>query len=464
MIYCDTVIIQDALRSQRLTAVLIIGDSPYEKLTEFFRERGLSLSSERAYSLAIGRFIQWLSIRADEFKELSERKYLYLAYASDLKIGDSSEDKKLSPLGWSSLSTSNIKIMLNCLLEFSDWLTLRHGATALNEKGRNFESPTESLIFWRKWNHQKTGSFLSHLSSKSHGDASLREQSRQIKIHPPIVKAIAEPKAFPVEMLTSLLWQGFIVPGKQTEHELHVKYNLRDILITLLCVYGGCRASEPMHLWVDDVYEDPNQPGCALVYIHEPSEGLIQYPDVLTGSIKQTTRAHYLKEFCGNKKPLTLETGRKFSGWKGGLLSDQKRKAYRIFWIDPDAGKLFYSLWNIYLQKVRPLVSQVPWAFLSKDGTPLGFDGYADSFNAAVRRIGLVSSKELGTTTHGLRHRYGQWLNDLDIGVKEGQIAMHHLNSLSQNAYRQIPVEKIAAVFKNNEGRLNITTNLEEIS
>lgn len=45
MLYCNAVIIQDALRSQRHTALLIIRDSPYEALTEFFREQGLELLS-----------------------------------------------------------------------------------------------------------------------------------------------------------------------------------------------------------------------------------------------------------------------------------------------------------------------------------------------------------------------------------------------------------------------------------
>ena len=74
-------------------------------------------------------------------------------------------------------------------------------------------------------------------------------------------------------------------------------------------------------------------------------------------------------------------------------------------------------------------------------------EGYDDSFKAAVRRIGLTPAKWAGTTSHGLRHRYGQWLNDLGLGDKEGQVAMHHLNAKSQEIYRQLGVASVAAAI-----------------
>ena len=104
MIYCDSVIVKDQFRSDQPTALLIVGDSPFEKLTEVFRERGLSLSSERSYALSIGRFIQWRAVKAHLFTDSSKRSLLYTAYGHDLKFGVSFEEFPELAEIWSGLS------------------------------------------------------------------------------------------------------------------------------------------------------------------------------------------------------------------------------------------------------------------------------------------------------------------------------------------------------------------------
>lgn len=212
----------------------------------------------------------------------------------------------------------------------------------------------------------------------------------------------------------------------------------------LLCAYGGCRASEPLHLWVDDVYISSEYPDMALVLVHEPSDGVVDHIDPLTGARRKTNRADFLQHFCGGRIPLTRETGRRHAGWKGCLLTNRERKAFQVLWIDKNAGRLFLKLWRLYILHVRPVTPGLPWAFLTKDNQPLGVEGFDDSFRAAIRRIGLTPAKYSGTSKHSLRHRYGQWLNDLGLGDKEGQIAMHHLNAKSQEVYRQMGVAQIA--------------------
>jgi len=155
-----------------------------------------------------------------------------------------------------------------------------------------------------------------------------------------------------------------------------MKYDIRDILITLLCLYGGCRESEPMHLWVDDVFVDPDDPDMALVLIHDPEVGLASYTDTITGAQSKTTRADFLQRYCGGRVPLTQETGRRHAGWKGALLTHRDRHAFPVFWIDRDAGRLFLVLWRLYLHHVRPVSLQMPWAFPTKDAQPLGVEAY----------------------------------------------------------------------------------------
>jgi integrase len=132
-------------------------------------------------------------------------------------------------------------------------------------------------------------------------------------------------------------------------------------------------------------------------------------------------------------------------------MTHSERNAFQVFWIDRNAGRLFLTLWRLYILNVRPVALQTPWAFLTKDSQPMGVDGFSDSFAAAVRRIDLTLSKKQGTSTQGLRHRYGQWLNELGIGDKEGQVAMHHRNAKSQEIYRQLGVAKIASAIGNRQ-------------
>lgn len=451
MVYTETVLIQDQVRADSLTVLLIIDTDPFEPLLEFFREKCLSVTAERTYAQAVGRFVEWLSVRADEFFDVPKRSLLYTAFMHDLWLGTFQNGIDLSGLHWRQTSRQNLKRLTGALMEVSDWLNMRYGTQMLNPI-HHHASPADQLIFWRRWNTQKANSLLAHTKSreKARSEAELGRQSRLPRSPNGYLQEV---KAFPSDRLDALLWQGFINPGQEDDARPWVKYNLRDILITLLCAYGGCRASEPLHLWVDDVYVDPDDAELALVLIHEPDEGLIDYTDPLTGARRKTLRADFLQRFCDGRKSLRHQSGRRRAGWKGCLLTHRARKAYQVFWIDKTAGKLFLALWRMYIQHARPVTPQIPWAFLTRDAQPLGFEGFNDSFKAAVRRIGLTPAKWAGTSSHGLRHRYGQWLNELGLSDKEGQVAMHHLNARSQEVYRQLGVAKVAAAI----GTLSVT-------
>lgn len=457
MVRTETVVVHDRMRAGAPTAMVIVGDQPFTPLLDFFRERGLSLSAERAYAQTLARFIEWLSVRAEEFWPQDSRGLIYTAFAHDLLFGTYRDGEDALGLNWAATSQKNVARLTRCLVEFSDWLTDHHGIPSLNpmQPGASF---SDQLLFWRRWNKWKAGSLLSHIKSRNRA-VPKAEVARRIATPGRRNTVLQETKAFPAEQVDALLWRGFINPGKQDAAEPWAKFNLRDILITLLCLYGGCRESEPMHLWVDDVFVDPGDPDLALVLIHEPHDGLIDYLDPMTGAKRKTNRADYLQRFCGGKKPLTMENGRRHAGWKGNLLTHLDRNAFQVFWVDRNAGRVFLTLWRLYIEHVRPPALQTPWAFLTKDAKPLGAEAYNDSFIAAVCRIGLTPSKWGGTSTQALRHRYGQWLNELGIGEKEGQVAMHHRNVKSQQVYRQLGVAKVAAAM--GDGQVLELPNLE---
>jgi len=115
MIYTETVLVQDKIRAFAPTVILIVGVSPLEPLLEFFREKCVSLTAERTYAQAAGRFIEWLSVRADEFKEASHRGLLYTAFTHDLCFGTYEGDKDDSGLNWVPTSQQNLKRLVNTL-------------------------------------------------------------------------------------------------------------------------------------------------------------------------------------------------------------------------------------------------------------------------------------------------------------------------------------------------------------
>jgi len=109
-----------------------------------------------------------------------------------------------------------------------------------------------------------------------------------------------------------------------------------------------------------------------------------------------------------------------------------------VYWFPKWQGQLFWRLYRIYLEAVRPQ-SRLPWLFLTEQGQPLTADAFAEQHAAAMRRLGIMPAKRLGTTPHGHRHAYGQ---RLEIAKRAGlldekivQLCLHHGSVLSQSVY-----------------------------
>ena len=123
-----------------------------------------------------------------------------------------------------------------------------------------------------------------------------------------------------------------------------------------------------------------------------------------------------------------------------------------VFWIDEKAAALFQSLYLGYIRYVRPAIMcqrkamggrDHPFLFVSErissetglPGEPYSEKAYERNHKAAVERIGLVHGKTLGTTTHALRHLYGQTMAKLDVPPQVIKKGLHHRNYLSQVPY-----------------------------
>jgi hypothetical protein len=231
----------------------------------------------------------------------------------------------------------------------------------------------------------------------------------------------------------------------------------------LLDGWGGLRRSEGLHLWEIDVREDGDNPGHALVILNHPEEAKVQWHDPIAGGDRWITRKEMLARRYGLRARDIVKRGHYHVGWKGMALNDNYQAC--IFWIDPAAGALFWTLYLAYIRFVRPAVmarraqaggKDHPFLFVSEEinpetglvGEPYSEKAYERNHAAAVKRIGLPHKKAAGTTTHGLRHLYGHTMQKLGVHPHVIRQGLHHVNLLSQAIYTVPLPEEVDAALR----------------
>ncbi len=420
--------------------MLMIRGTRFAPLSRFFHERNFSLASEDLYARSLGLLIDYLFARENDFTGVEARGKLFNRFAHDLRFGTVRDGADPAGLWWLPRRLGNVRQMLNAVLTVSDWLVEKHGATALNPYRQ--ASHDERIVFWRKWNTISASSLLAHL--RHPGKIKPAEiRARQNRLLETLPNVIGErPPAFPEANFESLITKGFVRPGRQKSPEVWDRFNIRDILITLLLHGGGLRESEPFHIWVSDVFEDPSDPSIAHVRVYHPSDGSIEVGSINSGRRVTTNRAAYLELYHG-LEPLNRVHRR--AGWKNNMV--RRDGLYMpVFWSDPEFGRVFLRLFRLYMEHSRPS-SSLPWLFMTKSGRPMNGKTFADLHRSAVLRAGLVPEKSLGTTPHGHRHAYGQRLEAAKerglITRKIIQTCMHHASPLSQDTYTQASLDAI---------------------
>ena len=148
-------------------------------------------------------------------------------------------------------------------------------------------------------------------------------------------------------------------------------------------------------------------------------------------------RATYLRDKYGLPPRTDYKSSHTLhAGWKGNAL-DSKQHFMHVHWVPRWAGELFWKLWVFYMARRDSLNPDHPYAFVTREGKPYSIDAFEDAHATAVKRIGLVPAKSLGTTPHGHRHAYGQHLSDLQLDAIFLKKALHHKSLESQSVYTE---------------------------
>jgi hypothetical protein len=256
-----TVTIRDRIRHNRPTVVVLVDACVFYPLLIYFRERNLEFITERGYADAFSRFANWLPVRGHEFEDVDARCLLFNAFVHDVRFGTLKLDEDPTGLWWRPTRSRTARLISQRVIEVTDWLDLYLGVPAVNPRSRT-ASVAEQIRAWRRWDKRKSSALLGHTRSARQAAASVRRAAR-IAFPGAIPTRQPEAPAFPDDRIDDLLWVGFEYPRKSGDPRPWVRWNLRDILITLLCLYGGLRESEPLHLWLDDI----NYPDRAVLMI-----------------------------------------------------------------------------------------------------------------------------------------------------------------------------------------------------
>lgn len=406
--------------------VLLTPAGMLEPLLDYFlhRSHDRSLAWMTKVIRSVRMFLEYLQTNPAE----CDTYRLFQNFAQRLYTGTFNRETGLDPSGlcWPPRSPQDASHIIIHLSDFFDWLgEMRPEAAKVNPRYASgaFDRQADEAAY----KYRRSKAFLGHTWAENASPAETGHRVRGRRL-PKIEKG--EPPAFPDERFEELLVKGFRAAGR---------YDYRGMLITLLLHGAGFRESEPLHLYVPDVFPDPANSRQAKVLIHHPTYGAApaDWRDS-RGRPRKGNRAEYLAHQF-SLAPRTDLMNRRHAGWKGGTHDAAYYK--QAYWFLPEYGEWFLHLWPRYLEQVARIERDHPFAFINLHREPVGavytLTQYNKAHAAACERIGLTISKALGTTPHGHRHAYGRRLRNAGVDKALIRRFMHHASLESQEVYTQ---------------------------
>lgn len=374
--------------------------------------------------------LEYMEANRELFSEPAKLFQSFVQRLSSGTIGRDGTDP--SALFWLPRSVSNVNQLISALNGLTDWLTLNHNSQNFNP----FEqaSSHQERLNYAAWFKKNQYNFLGHI--KNNAVPEMVKKVRKVRGKKDVIKVDGDAISFPEQ-----LFKSFFIEGVGQARDSRVA--LRDQLILLLMHGAGVRESDALHLWVHDVFHDPDNPDSRIVKLFHPEDG--KAPDNWRGRNRQSTRAAYLFENYG-LTPRNRLTGTSRVGWKSRVVDDDDNYLH-LHWFPSYFGELFANLWQQYLLYLLPIERRHPYAFVSfahgSVGDPLTLNAFNQSYKASMARVGLTVSKPEGRSPHAHRHAYGRRLSNAKVSPQIIKKALHHASLNSQTVYTQPGVRDV---------------------
>lgn len=413
--------------------VLLTEHGVFEPLLDYitsqFNNRSLPWMNRVVFSCQL--LLEYMEANRDLFSEPSLLFQYFVQRLSNGTIDEFGYDP--SGLFWLPRKASNVNQILSSLNGLTDWL-VRHNKTETLNPFEEVSSHQERLNY-ASWHKKNQYNFLGHI--KPQGLSDLMRKARKVRGKKDVIKVDSDAISFPEQ-----LFKAFFIDGIGRAKDPRIA--IREQIILLLMHGAGTRESDALHLWVDDVFEDPMNSESVIVRLYHPEDG--KAPNKWIGRKKQSTRAAYLAEKY-HLIPRNRLTGTSRVGWKTRVV-DHDDNYIQLHWFPSYYGEIFAYLWRQYLLYLLPLERNHPYAFVSFSkeslGKPLTLNAFNQSYKSALARVNHVVSKSEGRSPHGHRHAYGRRMANAGIDPRFIKKALHHSSLLSQTVYTQPSVREVS--------------------
>ncbi len=370
-------------------------------------------------------------------------KEMFITFSERIYSG-TVDDKGSDSTGlwWTPRSDDSGNKLLQHITQFSDWLFERSGGDSELLNPKRAATRAEAILSRAAYNHRINNSFLVHTYSKEHREQSVYE-ARNVSRRSNKQPDFDTKKAFREDKIWELLTLGFSRKGVSSSSRPEDRYNLANVLITMLLHFGGLRTSEVFHMYTDDII--PNE-GLEQIRIYHPTQGLA--PAWYRNKTNQTNASRQTFLFKNyNLRPRWKHPKASYrAGWKNTVANEQGGY-FNVFMFGViGVEKLFFDLFNIYIsaQRVSPMPGREhPFLFTNKNGDPLSMESFQDAHKSAVMKIGLSPKLNQGGTPHCHRHAYGTRLMNCGLDRLIIKNCMHHSSIDSQEVYKQKNIREI---------------------
>jgi hypothetical protein len=361
---------------------------------------------------------------------------MFEAFSSRI-FGGTINEKGTDPTGlyWDSFSENGGNTIINHITSFSDWLYDDTGGESELLNPKRQVTKAEKILNLAAYNHRINKAFLGHTYSEEHKEQSVITVRNVGRRRTNVLPDFDPHKAFREDKIWELISVGFARKGVLSSSPVAERYNLQNVLITMLLHFGGLRTSEPFHIYTDDII--PNK-GLRQIRVYHHSLGLA--PQWFRENTKQPNadRKTFLLQKYGLTPRYRHPKDAYKAGWKNPVVSQVGH--YMDVFLFGAAGihDMFYDLFLAYMKARTPpkLGREHPFLFTNKNGDPLSMGSYKDAHKAAVLKIGLIPLLYRGGTPHCHRHAYGTRMKECGIDPLDIKVCMHHACLEAQEVYK----------------------------